>query len=77
LAFFKTTGRGRQIGGVDQPYRLALHGQTFQKRQQQMPIDLAQDSHTQPGAKLVQAGSSGQFAAIGQVRKTPPGTLLR
>jgi len=42
-----------------------------------MPIDLAQDSHTQPGTKLVQAGSGGQFPAIGQACKTPPGALLR
>lgn len=77
MLFFEAhAGRG-QVGGVDQSDRAFPPGIGLNQRREQMLIDAPQSRHTQAVPELVQHAHARHLALAAQLRKLPPGALLR
>ena len=75
-AFFKTAGRRRQIGRIDEGDGESPRCYCRQQWDQEVFVDPAQPGHAQPLPKLMQHPRLRQFIPIGQVGKATPSPLL-
>lgn len=75
-AFFKTAGRRRQIGRIDEGDGESPQRCCRQQWNQQVFVDPAQPGYAQPLPKLMQHPRLWQFIPIGQVGKATPGPLF-
>jgi len=75
-AFFKTAGRRRQIGRIDEGDGESPQRCCRQQWNQKVFVDPAQPGHAQPLPKLMQHPRLRQFIPIGQVGKATPSPLF-
>jgi hypothetical protein len=74
--FFESTGRGWQVGGVDQSHRERPRGRRWQQGTHQLFIDVAKSLHAQLLPKLMQHPGHGQRVSIRQMGEATPSPLL-